>query len=304
MTTPRMHPDEIPVDADLVRRLVATQFPQWAALEVTPVDSVGTSNWIYRLGSAMAVRLPRRPSSIPGLEKELRWLPTLASALPLPVPRPLASGAPSPGFPHLWAVYRWLEGTSGTIATTAPAHTVARDLAHFIAALHRIDPAGGPAPGEHNSFRGAPLSTRDERTRACIAELSTIGELLDAPAVLDAWRAALESPPWEGASVWLHGDLLPSNLLLEDGRLSGVIDFGSLGVGDPACDFMAAWATFGEDVRSTFRREIAADDATWARARGWALSWALIALPYYLHTNPEFVATARHALAEVLADRE
>lgn len=302
MTTPnRLHPDEIDADADLVVTLLTAQFPQWAALPVHGFESNGTSNWIFRLGPDMAVRLPRRPSSIPGLEKEFAWLPRLAPLLSIPVHQPLAVGVPSEAFPHPWAVYRWLAGDGGTIATTAGAIDVARDLGRFVATLQRLDPAGGPPPGAHNSSRGAPLAARDTSTRACILEL---GSIIDGPAALEAWDGALAAPPWRGKPVWLHGDLLPTNLLLLDGRLAGVIDFGALGIGDPACDLMPAWAAFAADARSAFRGAIAADGATWARARGWALSWALIALPYYLHTNPEFVATARHALTEVLADRE
>lgn len=296
----RLHPDEIEVDSALVERLLAAQFPQWSTLPVERFPSTGTSNWIYRLGTDLTVRLPRRPSSSASLESEFAWLPRLAPRLPVPIPVALAVGVPSEAFPHPWAVYRWLEGDSGSIATTASATEVARDLARFIAALQRIEPADGPAPGPHNSFRGAPLATRDARTRACIAELEG---LIDAPAVTAAWNASIVAPPWQGEPTWLHGDLLPANLLLADGRLAAVIDFGSLGVGDPACDLMAAWATFGADARTAFRGELPhVDGPTWARARGWALSWALIAMPYYLHTNPEFIATARHTIAEVLAD--
>ncbi len=298
---PPLHADEIPVDANLVRLLVDAQFPEWAPLDLAPFESVGTTNWIYRLGTGLAVRLPRRPGSVASLEREWEWVPKLAPRLPLAIPEPVARGHATEAFPYPWAVYRWLPGASATIATSAPATALARDVARFIEALQGIDASAGPPPDAINSFRGAALAVRDARVRDCIDQLEGV---VDGAAVTRAWEAALAASAWRGPLVWLHGDLLPSNLLVEGGRLTGVIDFGTMGVGDPACDLMAAWATFDADARSAFRSEIVADDATWARARGWALSWALIALPYYLDTHQEFVATAQHALTEVLADLE
>lgn len=300
---PRLHADEIDVDAGLVGRLLAAQYPRWAGLPLETFASNGTSNWIVRLGTDIAVRLPRRPSSVASLENEFSWLPRLAPRLSVPVPVPLARGHPTEEFRYPWYVYPWLEGVSGTIATTADFPELASDTARFIRELQRIDAAGGPLPGSHNSGRGVPLAVRDARTRECIAELDGLGEdLIDARAAIRAWEASLRAPAWAGPPRWLHGDLLPTNLLLSEGRLGGVIDFGSLGIGDPACDLMVAWTNCSDDARATFRRELEHDEATWLRARGWALSWAVIALPYYLHTNPEFVATARHTLRAVLAD--
>lgn len=295
-----MPADEVETDVALVGRLLASQFPEWAGLPVEPVPFFGTDNAIYRLGSDMAVRLPRREKNTLQLEKERRWLPRLAPLLPLAIPAPLANGKPAETFPFEWSVYRWLEGETATSERIADLAQAAADLAGFIAALQRVDPTDGPPPGEHNSFRGVPLATRDEATRAAIASL---GATIDADAVTGAWEAALSAPEWNRPPVWVHGDLDARNLLVERGRLSAVIDFGCLGVGDPACDVMVAWKVLSAHTRESFRTALSVDEATWARSRGWALSQALIALAYYnLETNPVLVREARGWLAEVLAD--
>jgi len=299
MHTGKMHADEVDTDISLVGRLVAAQFPRWADLPIEPVRSAGTDNAIYRLGTDMAVRLPRVERATSTLEKELRWLSRLAPLLPLAIPVPLASGMPAEGYPWHWSVYRWLEGENATLERIADPREAATSLARFVAALQRIDATDGPPPGEHNSFRGVPLATRDESTRAAIASL---GGAIDGGAVTAAWEAALRAPKWERAPVWIHGDLDSRNLLVEQGRLSAVIDFGCLGVGDPACDVMTAWAYLPASSRDVFRAALSVDAATWARGRGWALSWALIALPYYKDTNPVFAGIARHAIDQVLAD--
>jgi len=295
-----MHADEVDTDAALVGRLLAAQFPQWAALPIESVPFFGTDNAIYRLGENMAVRLPRRQKNTEQLEKELRWLPRLAPLLPLVIPVPLAVGEPADGYPFEWSIYTWLEGETATVARIGDLSQAATDLAQFVAALQRVDPTDGPPPGAHNSFRGVPLSTRDEPTRAAIASL---GGTIDLSAVTAAWEAALRAPEWRLPPVWIHGDLDARNLLVEQGRLSAVIDFGCLGVGDPACDVMVAWKLFDADARAIFRAELAVDEATWTRGRGWALSQALIALSYYTpETNPVLVREAGRWMVEVLAD--
>ena len=301
MSAGQMHADEVSTDASLVRRLLGAQFPAWAGLPIEPVASAGTDNAIYRLGEDMAVRLPRVDWAVGQVEKEHRWLPELAAFLPLAIPAPLGKGMPAEGYPWQWSVCRWLEGENATIERLADPRQAATDLAHFVAALQRIDPAGGPAAGAHNSFRGVPLAMRDQPTRAALAALTGT---LDTGAAAAAWDAALRVPAWRGPPVWLHGDLHSGNLLARRGRLSAVIDFGCLGVGDPACDAMVAWTLFSAEARDAFRKALAVDDATWARGRGWALSVALIALPYYQSTNPEIVARAKHTIDEVIADHE
>jgi aminoglycoside phosphotransferase (APT) family kinase protein len=286
-----MHKDELDTDAVLVRRLLSRQFPHWADLPVERVSSSGTDNALYRLGDDMVVRLPRIHWAVGGVEKDVRWLPKLAPLLPAAIPVPLAEGAPAEGYPWTWGVYPWLEGENPSIAG---AGSLTGDLAQFINALHRIDPLGGPP-----SRRGAPLrEVQDEWARAALAQLTGT---IDVDAAAAAWDAALRAPPWPGPPVWVHGDLLPGNLLVQDGRLTGVIDWGLVGVGDPACDLIVAWV-LPREARPGFRTALGVDDATWARGRGWALSMGLIALPYYIETNPVLAATARHLILEVLAD--
>jgi aminoglycoside phosphotransferase (APT) family kinase protein len=299
MRTGKMHADEVDTDVSLVRRLLAAQFPQWADLPIEPVESAGTDNAIYRLGEDMAVRLPRIHWAIGQVEKEQRWLPKLAPHLPLAIPVPLAKGNPAEGYPWHWSVYPWLEGENATIERIADPRQAAADLAHFITALQRIDPAGGPPPGPHNFHRGVPLAMRDASTRAAIASLHGT---LDTNATTAAWEAALRAPAWHGPPVWIHGDLQSGNLLALQGRLSAVIDFGCLGVGDPACDVIVAWNLLTAETRDVFRAALQVDDATWARGRGWALSFGLIALPYYHSTNPVLAGISRYAIDEVLTD--
>lgn len=295
-----MHPDELPIDGALVRRLLTAQFPQWADLAIKPFPSAGSDNAMYRLGDDMVVRLPRRSGrTVDSLDKECEWLPRLAPLLPLAIPVPLAKGVPAEGYPCGWAVYRWLEGETATIERLADARQAATDLAEFVSALQRTDATGAPRPGEHNFFRGVPLAMRDENVRSAIAALD--GEM-DVAAVTAAWEAALRAPEWHGPLVCIHGDLADGNLLAAGGRFSAVIDWGGLAVGDPACDLMVAWSYLEPEARELFRTALSVDDATWARGRGWALSVALIALPYYWTTNPVRVAYSWHRIGEVLAD--
>src|SRR5205085_11884248 len=244
-------------------------------------------------------RLPRRERTVGSLESERRWLPKLAPHLPLPVPVPLAEGSPGEGYPFAWSIYSWLDGRPATDVAVDRAQA-AEDLAGFIAALQEIDPTGGPPPSEHNSFRGQPLARRDRLTRDSIAALA---ETIDGEAVTAQWERALRAPEWQGAPVWLHGDLDSRNLLVENGRLSGVVDFGSVSVGDPATDVMVAWKMLPAENRGSFRDALGADDATWERSKGWALSQAVMALAYYtLETNAVLVRESERWLAEVLAE--
>jgi aminoglycoside phosphotransferase (APT) family kinase protein len=296
----KMHADEVAIESALVGRLLAAQFPHWADLPVEPVPSAGTNNAIYRLGDGLAVHLPRIAGAIGQLDKEHLWLPRLAPRLPLAIPVPLAMGRPGEGYPWPWSVYRWHIGESAEQQPLTDQGQAAHDLAQFIAALQRIDPAGWSPCSPPPSSRGVPLSTRNAPTRAAIAKLSG---MIDTDAATAAWEAALQVPEWSGTPRWTHGDLLPGNLLVYQGRISAVIDFGVLGVGDPACDLIVAWSLLSREARPVFRAVLPVDDATWARGRGWALSIGLIALPYYQRTNPVFAATARQMIDEVLADR-
>jgi aminoglycoside phosphotransferase (APT) family kinase protein len=284
-----------------VRRLLTAQFPEWADLALEPVASVGTSNALYRLGDDMVVRMPRVEWVTAEVEKEHRWLPRLAPQLPLAIPVPLALGAPTEDYPWQWSVYRWLDGANAIVEQVADSREAATALAEFVLALQQIDTAGGPRPGAHNYFRGVPLAARDAQTRAAIVRLDGV---VDTEDVTAAWEEALGAPSWDAPPVWIHGDLLPGNMLVEQGRLSAVIDFGGLGVGDPACDLLGAWSFLSADTREVFRVSVSVDDAAWSRGRGWALSVALIALPYYKSTNHVFADLAARMIDEVLTDRE
>jgi aminoglycoside phosphotransferase (APT) family kinase protein len=297
---PPMHADELQISPALVRRLLETQHPQWAALPIRPVLSAGTDNSIFRLGEEWAVRLPRRPGAVECIEKELAWLPVVGRDLPLPVPVPVAAGEPGEGFPWHWYLYRWLPGDNATAGRGPDLPHAAQAMAGFISALQQVDPKGGPGPGSHNFNRGEPLRNRDAFTRAGIASLPPE---FDQATITAVWNEALDLPDWDGPPVWIHGDLQPGNLLVVDGRLSAVIDFGGLGVGDPACDLMVGWNLLDAATRPLFRAGLPhADDATWARGRGWALSVWVGGVAYYMDTFPAFVAMARRTIAEVLAD--
>ena len=297
MATRKMHADEIDTDVTLVRRLLAGQFPQWADLAIDPVVSYGTDHDIYRLGEDLAARLPRIGWATAQTAKEAKWLPKLAPHLPLAVPVHLAMGHPANGYPFEWAVYRWLPGenANGTIDDLDQA---AADLAAFVNALRKVDATGAhPRPP---LARGAPLAELDEQVRQSIAQL---GDRIDGEATLLSWEESLNASRRDGEEVWVHGDLLPGNLLVVDGRLSAVIDWGGLNVGDPACDLQPAWNLFSGESRMRYRAELQVDDASWLRGRGWALYQAVSALPYYWYTNPGMIRQASHSLAQVLADR-
>jgi aminoglycoside phosphotransferase (APT) family kinase protein len=298
MPAAKMHANEVETDVDLVRRLIAAQFPHWAGLPIQPVPSAGTDNALYRLGVDMVARMPRIHWAVGQVEKETIWLPRLASHLPFAITLPLAMGEPGEGYPWHWSVCSWLEGENATLEDLSDSRRTVKDLAKFITALHRIDPTGGPPPGQHNSFRGVPLAARDTMTRTAIAALDGMIESVSAT---EAWEAALQAPAWQDAPVWIHGDIQSGNLLFRGGRLSAVIDFGCLGVGDPACDLIVAWNFLTAELREEFRRAIQVDEDTWRRGRGWALSVALVALPYYKDTNPALAGNSFYTIKEVLA---
>jgi aminoglycoside phosphotransferase (APT) family kinase protein len=298
MPSARMHDREVHTDADLVRRLLREQFPGWSELPIERVASSGTDHALYRLGRELVARLPRIDWAVGQAELEHRWLPILAPHLPLEVPVPLAVGMPGLGYPWPWSVVPWIEGRDLTVVRDPDRSAYVDDLAGFVRALRSIDPDGAPAP-QDDLDRGVPLANRDAATREAIARLR--GDL-DTGAVAAAWDAAVAAPPWDRRPTWIHGDLQGGNLIEHGGRLRAVIDFGCLGAGDPACDLLGAWSLFGAADRARFRAAVDVDDASWSRGRGWALSVALIYLPYYRDTNPSGVAIARRVVREVLAD--
>ena len=293
-----MSPVKREINAALVRQLVASRFPQWAHLPIKPVEFGGWDNRTFHLGENMSVRLPSAEGYVPQVEKEQRWLPRLAPLLPLPIPAPLALGVPGDGYPWPWSVYSWMAGENAATGRIANLRRFAVALAQFLAALQRVDLAGGPPPGPHNFFRGGPLTTYDAETRRVAAALSG---MIDPDAVTAAWEAALQAT-WHGPPVWVHGDVSVGNLLVLEGQLSAVIDFGCMGVGDPACDMAIAWTLFSGESREAFRAALGVDDATWACGRGWALWKGLITLVEYIDTDASKAGEARRVIGEVLGD--
>lgn len=292
-----MHPDELEIGEALVRGLLTTQMPEWERLPLAPVPSAGTDHALYRLGAALLVRLPRTPAAAMQVEKERRWLSRLAPHLPLAIPELVASGRPAGAYPLTWSVYRWIPGAPPAPGQLSESTEAAASLGGFAGALRAVDATSAPAPGAHNFHRGVPLADRDGATREALSRL-----VLDERRAVAVWDAALRAPAWDGPPAWLHGDLLPANLLVRDGQLAAVIDFGGLAAGDPACDLLPAWAVFGPGARATFLASAGLDDAAWARGRGWALSVGAIALPYYAETNPAFAAVARRMIEQALED--
>lgn len=267
-----MSEDRLIIDASLVRHLVDQQFPQWRDLAIKPVEVNGWDNTTFRLGDQMKLRLPTAARYSAQVEKERRWLPYLAPHLPTQIPTFLALGAPTADYPFPWSVCSWIDGELASAAANPDLNRIAIDLAKFLLAMHQIPANGGPRPGRHCFFRGGSLLVYDTETRDCIDKLKGKIDTLTATSV---WEAALNSK-FEAMDLWVHGDLAPSNLLIADGNLSAVIDFGSCAVGDPACDLVIAWTFLDGQSRETFRSAVHADDGMWARARGWALWKALL----------------------------
>ncbi len=292
-----LHSGELPIDAVLARRLLETQQPALAGLPLRPVELQGTVNAVFRLGDRFSLRLPRTSAWADSLERESIWLPRLAPELPLRIPSVVFVGEPTPDYPCRWAVYEWLDGSPYHPGVVGDEQQAAAGLAGFISALHGLNPADAPPAGR------AALADVDESTRRFLAASPEI----DRAAALPAWNTAMRAPAHTGPATWIHGDLLPMNLLpmnllVHQGRLTSVLDWGTAGVGDPANDLVAAWAVFGPGGRQDFRRRVDPDDGTWERARGIALAQAAAIVPYYRDSHPEFAAVGRRTIAEVIRD--
>jgi aminoglycoside phosphotransferase (APT) family kinase protein len=287
------------ITPEVVSRLVATQFPQWADLPVRPVAADGWDNATFRLGRHMSVRLPSSQAYAGQVSKEQRWLPVLARHLPLPIPEPLAKGEPGCGFPWPWSVYRWIDGHTAAAGEIADLREFAADLAGFLAALYKVDPSGGPLPGTHNFLRGGSPACYDAETRAA---LSTLHGHIDTGLAAEVWEAAIKAR-WDSPPVWFHGDAQPGNLLLDScGRLSAVIDFGTSGIGDPACDTTIAWTFLSGDSQRVFKERLPVDEATWTRGRGWAIWKAMIVLVGQMDTDPDGANVTKNIISKILAD--
>ncbi len=288
-----MHAEELEIDATLVRRLLVSQFPEWRDRPLERVESSGTDNAIFRLGNDLAVRLPRIHWAAEQPEKERAWLPQLASQLPVAVPVPVATGKPGAGYPWSWSICPWLDGQNPSLGC-AESDALAPAVAQLVAAIRCVR-----LPGAPEAAFARPLETRDGPVRESIEAL---GDLVNADAATAVWEVALAAPAWSGSPIWVHGDLMPGNLIVNGSRLAAVIDFSGTGVGDPACDLIPAWNLFTVRGRKTFRAALQVDDGMWARARGLALSKGLIALPYYKDTNPGMAMVARYTIGEILAE--
>jgi aminoglycoside phosphotransferase (APT) family kinase protein len=289
-----MHDGQASVDAALVRRLVAGQFPQLAGLPVIGISSPGTVNAIYRIGDDWYARLPLLEKWQSGLEYEARWLPWLAPRLTLAIPEPVWAGRPAEGYPFGWAIYRWLDGSPYADDLVDDEGKAAADLARFVTELRQVEPVSeAPRTGRR------PLEELDVTTQESFAAAAGA---IDVDGAFLAWQDSLRAAPWDGSPVWIHSDLLRPNVLVHNGRISAVIDFGAVGVGDPATDVIAAWAVFGPAGRVAFRAALGVDDDTWRRSRGIALHQAVALIPYYAESNPAFAALGRRTARQVIAD--
>jgi len=263
------------IDAALVERLVAEQFPEWAGLPVHEVDPQGWDNRTYRLGSELSVRLPSAAGYVAAVEKEQRVLPYLAPRLDVRVPEPVGLGTPTDGYPFPWSVRRWIDGTDALRAPPLDHSRFAADVGAVLRQLRAVPAADGPVAGAHSFHRGAHPS---HYASEVVAALDALGAAVDRRACERVWDEAVASA-WDGPGVWFHGDVAAGNLLVDgDGRLSALIDFGTCGVGDPACDLVLAWTFLDADARGVFRDVVGLDAGTWARGRGWALWKSLILL--------------------------
>ena len=264
-------PADVTIDSSLVLALLQEQQPDLVHLPLIEIGE-GWDNKLFRLGDELIVRVPRRAASAALIELEQHWLPRLARRLPLPVPVPLRVGHPGSGFPWSWSVVPWFPGQSALLESVEDPATAAVVLRRFLHALHEPAPANAP----RNPWRSVPLRVRAKTLRA---HLDQTAGLVDRLAVFELWERVLSTPPWSRAPAWIHGDLHAGNLVVSDGRLSAVIDFGDLCAGDPATDLAVGWMLLPPSVRSIFRSARGecprVDDDTWMRARGWALTLGL-----------------------------
>jgi aminoglycoside phosphotransferase (APT) family kinase protein len=288
----------ITIDEKLVRQLLESQFPQWAHLPLWQIVPGGWDNKTFRLGEHMLVRMPRDEQYGAQVEKEQLWLPKLAASLKTPIPVPLGRGNPCDAYPFRWSIYRWLDGEVASPARIRDLREFATDLAEFLAALERVDATGGPVAGPHSFFRGGALKQYDTEIRQAIGALK---EQIDTDLATVVWNAALATT-WQALPVWVHGDIGLGNLLVQDGRLCAVIDFGQLAIGDPACDLAIAWTLFEDESRKAFRERLRLDEDTWARGRGWALWKAAILAAGLAESNAVEAADPWRVIHAVLAD--
>lgn len=293
----KMHENELEIDEHLVYALLKSQCTKWADLPLRPIPSSGTDNALFRLGNEFVIRLPRiewEPGSInQSIKKEYEWLPKIARCLKISISEPIFKGNPDTSYPWPWLITKWNEGHNPNLEEGNEHELLAKDLANFLNNLHGIKINGGPP-----SRRGIPLKEVDDETKKAIGELE--GEV-NTLRITSLWEQFISVPMWNKEPVWVHGDFLPGNILVENNRLHAVIDFSDVGIGDPACDLVIAWSLLNDSSRKIFRESLEGiDDNTWERGKGWALSIALIMLPYYKDTNPTLAILARRMIENVM----
>jgi len=290
--------DALNIDLNLVRRLIASQFPSWSDLPITEVLPNGWDNRTFRLGDRMSIRLPSAERYAAQVDREHRWLPVLSDKLPLPIPTPLAIGKPDDSYPYKWSIYGWIDGDTAIPERIDNMPMFASALSEFLVALRSIDTSGAPGPGA--GYRGGDLGIYNDQTRRAI-EMMGAESNLDRELLTDIWDTALASK-WNKPPVWIHGDVSSGNILVKDGTISAVIDFGSTAVGDPACDLSIAWTMFDEKSRDTFRNGMDLDEMTWTRGKGWTLWKALIILSGISETNTVEGERSRQTVDRILND--
>lgn len=291
-------PQSVEINEALVRNLIADQFSAWAELPVRSMPQQGWDNRSFRVGGNLVARLPSASAYEAQVHREQRWLPFLGPHLPFEIPAPLALGRPGRGYPWAWSIRSWIHGDTAASSPPSDVERFTEDLARFLNALHKVPAQGGPEPGEDNFHRGGSLKVYDTQFRDAIARL---GAQVDTTAALTAWDVALASsrsqPP-----VWVHGDIALGNLLVREGRLAAVIDFGQVCVGDPACDTAIAWTYLHAKHRKGFRAQLELDAATWLRGRAWALWKAAIVAAGLVETNAVEGLRSRQTIDEILHD--
>ncbi|MED1092398.1 aminoglycoside phosphotransferase family protein [Bacillus paramycoides] len=289
-----------PINTELAKRLVQEQFPEWAYLEIKPVKCSGHDNRTFHLGDQMSIRLPSDAAYAPQVEKENKWLPILSKEITLPISAPVAKGNPSEEYPWPWSINKWIEGETVTKENVHNLNEFATDLGSFLVELQSIDASNGPKAGAHNFYRGGLISVYDEEARVAIENNK---DVFDETLLKHLWDSALRST-WERTPVWVHGDIAPGNLLIKDGKLCAVIDFGILGVGDPACDAAMAWTFFDKNSRNVFKEVLCMDEETWNRARGWALWKALITYDANRNSNKRMAEESCRVIQVIVDDYE
>tara|TARA_R110002110_G_scaffold97909_6_gene251094 strand:+ start:363 stop:1307 length:945 start_codon:yes stop_codon:yes gene_type:complete len=312
----KLHQNEISISIETVRRLIDRQFPQYTDLTLAPMGSSGSSNFQYALGSELLVRLPRLPGGGESIEKECRWTRELARHLPVAVPEIIGKGEPDSGYSELWSIVRWQNGTHPAVcfpdSPTIPEHyQLATELAAVISAFRDIEPDADALSDQslRQQYRGRSLAEHDGAFRHSLKACRSIAALdLDLDAALFLWERSLDLPDattnHNQPQYWFHGDIVAENLLTENGRLCGLLDFGGLGIGDPTVDLHGAWELFDAPARDTFRQRLNVDDPTWLRGRAWALAIALMTFPYYWLSMPGRIHDRLAMAQNVLADPE